>query len=269
MTPTGTAMLMMVAANRSRPLIRPKREIHPYQEMDIDALPGLGVYWDTNILIRQKGDPGANGSTPERKTKTTRPVSQVDGQDKSNIIRDHEAAIPADYGDHQDRALVSKGSLPQSKERSETGDELSARTNSFLHEQLLASGNELRQEDVSLGSEGYPPGDTELTSPDPIYTKYHQYHEFMPVWDYYQDDKYDSTPDAVSSPAAGPGDGGSLNLHPFMNFGNYVWSIVASVSKRIQRSVMVDQCYELVVCEAHRVGRAWGESGMLLASGLR
>jgi hypothetical protein len=190
--------------------------------------------------------------------KTTRPVSQVDGQDTSNVIPDDEAAIPADYGDHQERTVVSKGFLPQAKQRLETGDEL-------LHEQLYISGNELRQQE-----EDYPTAGTEVTiSPDPSYTKYHQYPEFRPVWDYYEDDKYDST-----SYAVGPGDGGSvsdyeLNLHPFINFGTYVWSTVTSVSKRILSSVMVDQCYELVVCEAHRVGRAWGESGMLLASGLR
>jgi hypothetical protein len=265
MAPTGTAMLMMVAANRNRPLVRPKREIHPYQDMDIDALPGLGVYWDTNMLIRQKGETGANGSTSEDKM-TTRPASEVDGQDTSNTIPDHEEAIPADYGDHQDRALVSKGSVPQSMEHLETGDELLAHTNSFLHKQLYTSGKELREQgDVSLGSEGYPPGDTEITT-----TKYHEYYEFRPTWDYYQDDEYDGTPYAVSSLAAEPGDGGSASdKYPSVNFGNYVWSIVTSVSKRIEWNVMVDQCYELVVCEAHRVGSAWGDSGMLLASGVR
>ncbi|PNF19995.1 hypothetical protein B7P43_G08656 [Cryptotermes secundus] len=268
-------MLMMVAANRSRPLVRPKREIHPNQEMDIDALPGLGVYWDTNILIRQKGEPGANGSTLEQKMKTTRPASQVDGQATSNITPDHEAEIPADYGDHQDRTLVSKGLLPQSNERLETGDDLTARANSFLHELHTSEKESRQQEDASLGNEGYSTGGTELTrSPNPSYTKYHHYDEFRPVWDYYQDDGYDSTPSAVSSLEVGLGNEGSvsdyeLNLYPFMNFANYVWSIVASASKRILSSVTVAQCYELVVCEAHRVGRAWGESGMLLASGLR
>lgn len=256
-------MLMMVAANRNRPLVRPKREIYPYQDMDIDALPGLGVYWDTNILIRQTGEAGANGSTSEHKTMTTRPASEVDGQDTSNTIPDHEEAIPSDYGDHQNKALVSKDSLPQSMEHLETGNELLARTNSFLDKQLHTSGKELteQQEDVSLGSE------SELTTTE--------YQEFRPIWDYYQDDEYDGTPYAVSSLAAEPGDGGSasdkheLNLYPSMNFGNYVWSIVTSISKRIEWSVMVDQCYELVVCEAHRVGSTWGDSGMLLASGVR
>lgn len=275
MPPTGTAMLMMVAANRSRPLVRPKREIHPYHEMDIDALPGLGVYWDTNILIRQKGEPGANGSTSEQKMKTTRPASQVDGQATSNITPDHEAEIPADYGDHQDRTLVSKGFLPQSKEHLVTGDDLMARTNSFLHKLHTSENESRKQEDISLGNGGYSTGGSELTrSPDSSYTKYHQHDEFGPVWEYYPDDGHDSRPYPVSSLEAGLGDEGSvsdyeLNLYPFMNFGNYIWSIVASASKRILSSVMVAQCYELVVCEAHRVGRAWGESGMLLASGFR
>jgi hypothetical protein len=180
----------------------------------------------------------------------------VDGKDTSNIIPDHDAAVLADYGDYEDRALVSKGLLPQSE--AHLGDELLARTNYFLHKQLHTSGKELtQQEDGSSGS------DMDLN----------HYHEFRPVWDHYQDNEYDSTPHAVSSLVAVPGDGGSASdkheLYPFMNFGNYAWSIVTSVSKRIQSSVMVDQCYELLVCEAHRVGRAWGESGILLASGLR
>lgn len=275
MAPTGTAMLMMVAANRSRPFVRPKREMHQHQEMDIDALPGRGVYWDTNILIRQKGDPGANGSTSEQ----THPESDMDGQATSNIIADDEEANPIDYEGYQERALVSQGLVPQPKARLEADDKLLASTNSSLHKQLHVTGNELtQQEDGPLDSEGYPSGDTDLTStsPDLNYAKYHQdnqHHGFRPIWDYYQEDEHDST--AVSPLAAGPGEVGSvsdnngLNLYPLMNFGNYAYSIATSVSKRIQSSLMVDLCYELLVCEAHRVGRAWGDSGILLASSLR
>jgi hypothetical protein len=243
--------------------------------MDIDALPGRGVYWDTNILIRQKGDPGANGSTSEQ----THPESDMDGQATSNIIADDEEANPIDYEGYQERALVSQGLVPQPKARLEADDKLLASTNSSLHKQLHVTGNELtQQEDGPLDSEGYPSGDTDLTStsPDLNYAKYHQdnqHHGFRPIWDYYQEDEHDST--AVSPLAAGPGEVGSvsdnngLNLYPLMNFGNYAYSIATSVSKRIQSSLMVDLCYELLVCEAHRVGRAWGDSGILLASSLR
>jgi hypothetical protein len=246
--------------------------MHHYQETDIDALPGRGVYWDTNILVRATGVPGANGSTSEQ----TRHASDTNGQDASNIILEEEEAIPTDYGDYHDRALVSKGSAPQS----EAGHKLLASINSSWHKTLPTSANQsTQQEDGSIDSEGYPSGDTDLTSKslDPTYTKYHQeneYHEFRPIWDYYQDE-YEGTSYAVPSLEAGSAEKGSasdnneLNLHPFMSLGNYAWSIATSVSGRIKSSVMVDRCYELLVCEAHRVGRAWGDSGTLLASGLR
>jgi hypothetical protein len=261
MAPTGTAMLMMVAANRSRPFVRPKRE------MDIDALPGRGAYWDTNILIRQKGDPGANGSTSEQAL----PESHTDEHDTNNVIADDEGATPIDYEGYQERSLISEGLVPQPKARLDAGDKLLANTNSSLHKQLHVTGNELTQQEDSRDY------DTDLasTSRDPNYVKYHQdslHHGFSPIWDYHQEDEHDST--AVSSLTAGPDDVGSvsdngLNLYPLMNFGKYAYSIATSVSKRIQSSLMVDLCYELLVCEAHRVGRAWGDSGILLASSLR
>jgi hypothetical protein len=192
------------------------------------------------------------------------------GQSTSNLTPVDEEANPMGYEDYQDGAPFSGGSVPQPKARSEAADKLLASTNSFSNKKLHVTGNELRrQQDGLSGSEAYPPGET---SPAHNYVKYHkdnQNHEFRPIWDHhYQEDD-------ISTPAVGPGDGESasgndgLNLHPFMNLGPYGWSLATSVAKGIQSSVMADQCYGLLVCEAHRVGRAWGDSWMLLASGLR
>lgn len=303
MMPTGPSMLMMVAANRSGPLSRPTREIHQYEGSDINALPGPGVYWDKNFLIRLKGDPGISGSRSEQKH-TASLESNGEANEGGNTLTDHDAQFSAIYDDHEDRALFSKAfQLKSNKHYSETGEEISAYSNSFFRKQLGISGNELtQQKDISLSNSGYPSYDTNLTSTvtDPDDTKYYQEnnnYEFntdsRPSWDSY--DEYDSTQYTSSVVTDEPSDEGhksdkyELDLYHIMNLGNYTWRTVTSVYKQLgsshlgnyawravtsvynqlRSSFSVVQCYELVVCEAHRVGRAWGDSGMLLASGLR
>jgi hypothetical protein len=280
MMTTGSTMLMMVAANRSRPLLRPSREIHQYEENDISALPGPGVYWDTNVLMRLKGDPGINGSRWEQKH-TTSLASDGEGHEGSNTLTDHDTEFSAEYDDHEDSVLFPKAfQLKSNKHYLEDSEEISAYSNSFFHKQLDISGKELtQQKDTLLSNDEYASHDTNLTSTsaDPDYTKHYQgkndYESNAgnrPGWDYY--DEYDSTQYTSSLVTAEPSDVSEkyeLDLYQITNLGNYVWRIMASVYKQLRSSLSVVQCSELVVCEAYRVGRAWGNSGILLASGLR
>lgn len=290
MATTGPSMLMMVATNRSRPLIRPSRALHQSQEQDIDAVPGPGVYWDTNVLIRQKGDHWSNCSASEQRH-TISLESDRDERGTSNTIADHDGEKSAwvkitDYDDYQeDRDLFSKG-LKSNKRYLQTGEELSSNTNYFLHKQLQASENDLtHQKDESSNSEGDK--DLTATAADHSYQKYYkegQDYEFTDGstgWDYYHHNEYNTPQADFSTPEFV--DGGSVNdryeledsenLNPFTNTGNYVWKIVTTVSnaviQRFHSGFDVAQCYDLVVCEAHRVGRAWGDKGLLLASSLR
>lgn len=284
-------MLMLVARNRSRPLIRPSREIHQSEEGEINALPGPGVYWDTNVLFRRKGDPWTNCSASEQQH-TTRLAGDSDEQEASNTVADPDEQNSArdkttDYDDYQeDRDFFSKG-LKSKKHYLETGEELSENANYFLHKQLHVSGNELTHQGDELSSSE---GDKDLapTSADHNYHKYYkenqdyEFNDGSNGWDYYHYTEYDNTPQTDFS-APEPSDRGSVNdrheleksenLYPFTNFGSYVWRIMTTVSnavtQRFHSSFDVAQCYDLVVCEAHRVGRAWGDPGLLLASSLR
>jgi hypothetical protein len=282
MMTTGTTMLMMVAANRSRPLVRPSREIHQDEESDTNALPGPGVYWDTNVLIRLKGDPGINGSRSEKHTISA--ASDGEGHERSDTLTDQDAESSAEHNDHEDSALFPKDfQLKSNKHYLDGGEETSAYYNSFFHKQLDTSGKELtKQKDTSLNSDGYSSYDTNLTSIsiDPYYIKYYQGNNDYkskaggtPGWDYY--DEYDSTQYTSALVTAEPSDVGyvsdkyELGLYYITKLRDYTWRIVTSVYQQLRSSLTVVRCSELVVCEAHRVGRAWGISGTLLASGLR
>jgi len=276
MMTTGPTMLMMMSTNRSRPLIRPSREIHQYDESAINSLPGPGVYWDTNVLIRRKGDSGTNSSRSQQK-QTTSVARDGEVHEGSNTHTDRDAEFSAAHDSHEDSALESN------KPYLETGKDISAYSNSFFRRQLDNSGKEVtQQEDISLQNDRYHSYDTNLTSTStgPDYTKHYQGNSYYESngggwsgWDYYND--YDSTQYAPSLVTAEPSDGEyvsdkyELDLYDIRKLGNYAWTIATSVYKQLRSSVSVVQCSELVVCEANRIGRAWGDSGMLLASGLR
>jgi hypothetical protein len=276
MMPTGPSMLMMVTGNRSRPINRPAREIHQYDENAINSLSGPGVYWDTNVLIRRKGDSGTNSSRSQQK-RTTTAARDGEGHEGSNTLTDRDSEFSAPHDNHEDTALKSN------KHYLETGEDTSAYSNSFFRKKLDISGKELTpQDDISLQNDQYQSYDTNSTSTsiDPDYTKYYQGNTYYESngggwsgWDYY--DEYDSTLYAPSQLTAEPSDGGYVNdkhefhLYDITKLRNYAWAIVTSVYKQLRSSLSVVQCSELVVCEATRIGRAWGDSGILLASGLR
>lgn len=269
-------MLMMMSANRSRPMTRPSREIHQYDEIAINSLPGPGVYWDTNVLIRRKGDSGTNSSRSQQKHNTS--VAR-DGEvhEGSNTLTDRDAEFSAAHDNHED------GALKPNKHYLEMGEDISAYSNSFFHRQLDNSGKEVtQQEDISLQNDRYHSYDTNLTSTStgPDYTKYYHGNNYYESngggwsgWDYY--DEYDSTQHTPSLVTAEPSDGGHVSdkyefdLYDITKLRNYAWTTATSVYKQLRSSLSVVQCSELVVCEANRIGRAWGDSGMLLASGLR
>ena len=269
-------MLMMMSANQSRPMTRPSREIHQYDESAINSLPGPGVYWDTNVLIRRKGDSETNSSRSQQK-RTTSVARDEEVHEGSNTLSDHDAEFSAAHDNHEDSALKSN------KLYLETDDDISAYSNSFLRRQPGNSGKEVtQQEDISLQNDRYHPYDTNLTSTStgPDYTTYYQGNNYYESngggwsgWDYY--DEYASTQYAPSLVTAEPSDGGyvsdkyEFDLHDITKLRNYAWTTATSVYKHLRSSFSVVQCSELVVCEANRIGRAWGDSGMLLASGLR
>lgn len=289
MATTGTTMLMLVARNRSRPLIRPSRQIRQ-SEGQIDALPGPGVYWDTNVLFRRKGEPWNNCSASEQKHSARIGDEGVD-QEASNTVtaRDEDNSArdkTTDFDDYQEnRDLFVKG-LKSKEDYSETGKKLSVNTTSFLHKQLHVSDNELTHKDDELsGIED--DRDLTLTSTDHNYHKYYKesqdydFSDDSDGWYYYHYENDNRPQIEVSTPEAndrGPVDDRykleeSENLYPFTNLGSSVWKIMTSVSnaviQRLYSGIDVAQCYGLVVCEAHRVGTAWGDSGLLLASSLR
>jgi hypothetical protein len=283
MATTGTTMLMLVARNRSRPLTRPSREIHQNEEGEIDALPGPGVYWDTNVLIRQKVDSWTNCSASEQKH-TTALAGHADEQEASNAAADRDEENPArdtttDYDAQEDTGVSSKG--PKSKEYySETDEESLADANSFLHKQLHVSGNELTDDEDELSDTEEDKALTP-TSSDHNHHKYYkenqhyEFHDGNNGWNYYHDNEGSSTPE--------PSDRGSVNdrneleesenLYPYTNLRSYIWRTVTTLSNAaiqlLHSGLDITQCYDLLVCEAHRVGRSWGESGLLLASSFR
>jgi hypothetical protein len=276
MMPTEPTMLMMMTTNRSRPLIRPSREIHQYDESATNSLPGPGVYWDTNVLIRRREGSGTNTSRSQQ-NRTTSIARDGKVQEGSNTLTDRDAEFSAVPDNHEDSALKSNTHYL------ERGEDISAYSNSFFRRQLDYSGKEVtHQEDISLQNDGYHSYDTNLTSTStgPDYTKHYQgnnYYESngggLSGWDYY--DEYDSTQYAPSLLTAEPSDGGyvsdkyEFDPYDITKLRNYAWTIATSVYKQLRSSLSVVQCSELVVCEANRIGRAWGDSGMLLASGLR
>lgn len=269
-------MLMTMSTNRSRPVTRPSREIHQYDESAINSLPGPGVYWDTNVLIRRKGDSGTNSSRSQQESTTS---VAMDGEvhEGSNTLTDRDTELSAAHDNHEDSALKSN------KHHLETDEDTSAYSNSFFHRQLDNSGKEVKQqEDISLQNDRHHSYDTNLTSTStgPDYTRPYQGNNYYESngggwsgWDYY--DEYDSAQYAPSLVTAEPSDGEyvsdkyEFDLYGITKFRNYAWTIATSVYKQLRSSLNVVQCSELVVCEANRIGRAWGDSGMLLASGLR
>lgn len=269
-------MLMMMTTNRSRPTNRPAREIHQYDESAINSSPGPGVYWDTNVLIRRKGDSGTNGSKSQQK-RTTSVARDGEVHEGSNTLTDRDAEFSAAHDNREDSALKS------SSHYLETDEDISAYSNSFFRRQLDNSGKEVtQQEDISLQNDRYHLYDTNLTSTStgPDYTKHYQGNNYYESngggwsgWDYY--DEYDSTQYAPSLVTAKPSEGGyasdkyEFDLYDSTKLRNYAWTIATWVYKQLHSSLSVVQCSELVVCEANRIGRAWGDSGMLLASGLR
>jgi hypothetical protein len=276
MMTTGPTMLMMMSANRSGPMTRPSREIHQYDESAINSLPGPGVYWDTNVLIRRKGDSGTNSSRSQYK-RTTSVARDGEVHEGNNTVTDRDAEFSAAHDNHEDGAFNSN------KHYLETDEDISAYSNSFFRRQLDNSGKEgIQQEDISLQNDRYHSYDANLTSTNtgPDYTKYYQGNNYYESndggwsgWDYY--DEYDSTQYAPSLVKAEPIDGGyvsdkyEFDLYDITKLRNYAWTTATSVYKQLRSSLSVVQCSELVVCEANRIGRAWGDSGMLLASGLR
>jgi hypothetical protein len=206
-------------------------------------------------------------------------------------VAESSARDKDDYTDGNDngRDLFSKNSQLKSKKHYlEADNELSTNTNSFLHKELHASGEERADKAYELSSsEGY----LSDACADPDHTKYNEYYELNDDsnhWGYDHYDQYESATHEDFSvmrnffPTAEPSNREfvnrndlteSENLYPFTNFGNFAWRIVASVSKpavqRLHSSLGVAHCYELVVCEAHRVAGALGHSGTLLASGFR
>lgn len=266
-------MLMMVSANRGRPMSRPSREIHQYDESAINSLPGPGVYWDTNVLTRRKGDSGTNSSKSQQK-RTASVARGGEDQDGSNTLTDRDAELSAAHDNHEDGALKSE------KHYLETGEDISANSTPFFHKQLDISGKELtQQEDISLQNDRYQSYDTNLTSTStaPDYTKYYQGNDYYESnaggWGYF--DEYDSTQYAPSLITSEPSDGGYVSdkyefyLYDTTKLRNYAWTIATSVYEKLRSGLNMVQCSELIVCEANRIGRAWGDSGMLLASGLR
>jgi hypothetical protein len=277
MMPTGPSMLMMLTANRGRPMTRPSREVHQYDESAINSLSGPGVYWDTNVLIRRKGGSGNNSSISQQK-RTKSVARDGEGQEGSNTLTDRDAEFSVAHDNREDSAPESN------KHYLETGEEdISAYSNSFFRKKLDIYGKELTpQEDISLQNDRYQSYDTNSTSTstDPDYTKFYQGNNYYESngggwsgWDYY--DEYDSTLYAPSQLTVEPSDGGNVrdkhefDLYDITKLRNYGWAIATSVYKQLSSSLSVVQCSELVVCEANRIGRAWGDSGMLLASGLR
>ncbi|PSN49103.1 hypothetical protein C0J52_13637 [Blattella germanica] len=233
-----SAMMMMPAAAMAAGRSRHTRDVADGSSVtnleDINALPGPGVHWDSNVLKRgQKGDLEDDYDYDEDYQQNANDSTSWSRSDRVSFVDDNQLP-PSTTTEEEEQALPSEESVV-----------MMSTDRSYQHFSNAALRDKEEEED----------------------------------WDYFQLDEDEGTRDLPTSDPTGSGfvsdrfeEADGAVLYAPTSLGDYAWRVVSSVSssfmERVQSNLNIGQCSELVVCEAHRMGKAWGTSGMLLASGI-
>ena len=336
MMTTGSAMLMVGAVNRTTRDTRSLEEPIDPEAPDLNALPGPGVYWDSNILVRQKGDLGTDDNSldqnpsgnddalyiddeldhplwnenqddgsmgeidyddfpQENNNSSSKTAKQHSGDGLSkygNMGTEHESFLDKnlenslqEWPNQQERPVLAS----KSKQASQNPEYISTENTNFLHKELQLQDKWIYQDKTQSKNDKETTGDLNLKNN--VHYQYPSNAEFDENYDYDyygENDGYETSDNSkyairrgfsTSNPSADgfvrdrfesdDNDDGSFTS----SVGEYLSRIVSSVTspfmERLQTNFNIAQCSELVVCEAHRLGRTWGTPGLLLASGFR